>query len=906
MHNSKLRDTLLSPWFALIIIALAAFVIYSNVYQSPFVFDANHSIVKSQVIRDVSNFLDLKRIPTLRPVVDLTFALNYKFGKLDVFGYHLVNILIHIINGFIAYFLALIILRLLFLPSGAEEEAERSKVKGKREEGKDQRKRRKGESRGQKAGIQSRRSEEEGKAKKKKGKRKKRGSESLKLKAQTSKRETDSYQNSKLKTQNSKLPIMALFAALIFIVHPIQTQAVTYIVQRYTSLAALFYMASVLFYLKARVLTQNSKLKTQNSKLPSFNLQSSAFYILCIICGLLAFLSKQNTVSLPVAILFVEYLCVDRSWQAWKKKLPWIGLAFILCMIIVIYTSGVFRGGVNAREFLEDVSKLARETGLVSRWSYLCTQFNVLVIYIRLLFLPINQNLDYTYRFNTSFFNGFTPLAFAFLSGLVILAIWKRKRYPIATVAIFWFFITLSVESSIIPISDALFEHRLYLPMFGFALFAAWLPFRLLPKRHITAVLICMSIVISLGTSTYLRNRIWQDEMTLWTDVLAKSPQNTRACMSVGNAFASEGHYDEAIQYHSHVLKLRPEVAIANFNMGVALDKRGDKDEAIRYYMKTLRIDPRYANAHYNIGNILNDRGDFDKAVFHYSEELRINPGNDRAQINIGIALSRRGDAEDTLAHFSEAVRINPEDAEGHYNLGSALEMKGDLEGAARRYSKALVIRPGDVKAYTNLSKVLMRAGDPTLAAHCYREVLQSDTENTNVLINLGITLSQLGDLKGAVAHFSKAVRINPEDARAHYNLGLALFKKGEIDKAAEQYSESIRISPQNPNAHYSLALILHGLGDFPGAINHFEETIRLGPSLKAQAAYNIARAYARMGKIEESVGWLKKTVDAGFNNWNRLKKDTDLKNIRDTLYYISIIRDQRQGSGGRRQKSGG
>ena len=113
MRPIYMKNCLSSPWPALILITLLAAIIYSNIYHCPFVFDDNHSIVENRAIRDVSNFLDLKQLLKPRSVVDLTFALNYKFGKLDVFGHHLVNVLIHIISGFVAYFLALTIFKQL-------------------------------------------------------------------------------------------------------------------------------------------------------------------------------------------------------------------------------------------------------------------------------------------------------------------------------------------------------------------------------------------------------------------------------------------------------------------------------------------------------------------------------------------------------------------------------------------------------------------------------------------------------------------------------------------------------------------------------------------------------------------------------------------------------------------------
>jgi len=182
----------------------------------------------------------------------------------------------------------------------------------------------------------------------------------------------------------------------------------------------------------------------------------------------------------------VEYLFVDRTWQGWKRKIPWFAVGFTLWFLFVFYVSGFFGGRSAGTGLLEEISNLTQETKMVSRWNYLCTQFNVLVIYIRLLFLPIGQNLDYMYPFKSGFFDGYTPLAFLFLMGVVGIGIWNIKKRPIITFAIFWFFITLSVESSIIPIKDPLFEHRLYPSMFGFALFVSYLPFHLLVGKQIS------------------------------------------------------------------------------------------------------------------------------------------------------------------------------------------------------------------------------------------------------------------------------------------------------------------------------------------------------------------------------------------------------------------------------------
>jgi Flp pilus assembly protein TadD len=437
----------------------------------------------------------------------------------------------------------------------------------------------------------------------------------------------------------------------------------------------MFYMGSVFFYLKARIIAQSSKLKAQSYPLSAFSLQPSAFYVLSIICGLLAFMSKQNAASLPLMILFVEYLLFDRTWQVWKRKLTWLIPAFLFFGVFILYVSGFFRCEFQFAVLLEDVSGLTRDPESVSRWRYLCTQFNAIVIYIRLLFLPIGQNLDYMYPFKSGFFDGFTPLAFLFLVGIVAAGLWNIKRRPVISFGIFWFFVTLSVESSIFPIRDALFEHRLYLPMFGFALLAAYFIGQLLSGRRSWILVISSVVIISLGTATYLRNRTWQDAVTLWTDVVSKSPHNWTAHHNLGLAREYQRRFQEAIRHYSEALRIKPDYPKAHNNLGGLLARQRRFKEAIQHYYEALRINPRFAEAHSNLGVALWSNGRLEEAVEHYTRALQIKPGLAETHNNLGVALSWQGKMEEAVAHFSEALRIKPDYSAARRNLQSALRL---------------------------------------------------------------------------------------------------------------------------------------------------------------------------------------------------------------------------------------
>ena len=501
----------LNPWFALALIAFVAVIIYSNIYSVPFVFDGTHHIEENLSIRDFDIFSSPQVIFYPRPLGLLTYALNYRLGGVDVFGYHLVNVLIHITNGFLVYFLAQSILKQLLIPSAQQfGHSNRPKI------------------REQNYGFRV----------------------DPKLQTFNVTPKTPEMTDNDLQSTTGNQPaifLMSLFTALIFIAHPIQTQAVTYTGQRYTSMAAMFYFLSILFYMKGRVATESSKLKAQSSgssSLSAFSFQPLALYLLCIFCVVSAYLTKPNTASLPGAILLVEYILFDRTWQGWKRKLMWFTPAFFIMGVFILYVSGIFGGGIRFENLLEDVSGILRapETD-VGRWTYFCTQLNVIIIYIRLLFLPFGQNLDYMYPFQTGFFDGYTPAAFLFLIAVVALGVWNLKKRPVISFGIFWFFITLSIESSFFPIKDALFEHRLYLPMFGFAIAVTYTVFCLLPVKRLWSIVFSILIIISLGSATFMRNRTYRSRVTLWSDVVSKSPENFRAHYNLGKSLSDQGRF---------------------------------------------------------------------------------------------------------------------------------------------------------------------------------------------------------------------------------------------------------------------------------------------------------------------------------------------------------------------------
>lgn len=368
---------------------------------------------------------------------------------------------------------------------------------------------------------------------------------------------------------------LALSAAFLFACHPIQIQAVTYIVQRMSSMAALFYVASVLLYVRAR-----------NARLGLGCGRPALAYVGAALSALAAFLSKENSASLPLAILVVEWTFYPGNGKARRllRLVPFAALVLVIPLLWYLVGTAPRQVASPGGAFLDQARYLvnllafrAHPRGEATAVQYLLTQCLVIPSYLRLVVLPWGFNIDH----DVPLARELSPAVlagFAFLAALFTLGLYALRRSPLLGFGIIWFFVALSVESSFLPIQDPMVEHRMYLAMPGLALALA-VPFVwALDRWRAPVALAGATLAIALCVLTLLRNEMWREPLALWMDALAKSPNKARVYANVGTALHHSGRLDEAIEYYCKALALDPKSERAEANIFVALEEKMDQD----------------------------------------------------------------------------------------------------------------------------------------------------------------------------------------------------------------------------------------------------------------------------------------------------------------------------------------
>jgi tetratricopeptide (TPR) repeat protein len=687
LNDARLKVAgILAPLVIIVAVALA----YSNSLSGPFVLDDLPSIVGNSSIRQLGTSLSTPVASSThgRPILNLSFALNYAINSYSVEGYHFTNIAIHMANALLLY------------------------------------------------GI-------------------------VRLTLEGSLGAFSTW--------------VAGATALLWAVHPLNTEAVTYTVQRAESLMGFFLLLALYSFIRFEKGASGS---------------SWSFGALCVVSCLLGMATKEVMVSAPIIIWLYDRTFFSKGFCAalrdhWKLYSS-VAATWLVLAALVLSTHG--RGGTAGFD------------AGVPIWSYCLTQAYAISHYLRLCIFPHPLIFYYGRGLVTNPIDVLGDAALVI--GLLAVTIWALVKAPSIGFLGAVFFVLLAPSSSFVPVAtETVAEHRMYLPLIPVVLLGVLGVYRWLGTRGLWIV---PPVALVLAGATFARNESYRSALRLWSETVADDPANSWAHNNLGGELDSvPGRAREAMAEYEIALKLKPDHAEAHYNL--ANDLRlvpGKLDDAIGHYEAAIRYAPAFAKAHNNLGGVL--------------AEI---PG-------------RLGDA---IAHYREALRLDPGYAEAHFNLGNAWsKVEGRQGDAIDEYRAALQLRPAYVEAYDNLAKVL--AENPQTqpeAIEQWMKAIAIDPAYPEAQYNLGTALSAIsGQTDNAIAHLREAIRLRPDYAEAQNNLAnLLATLPGHWDEAIALYRKALDTRPDYTEEHYNLAVaLLKRAGHEEEAKAHLRAFLQLEP----------------------------------------------------------------------------
>ena len=612
-------------WFCAGLIAAAAFAAYFNSLSTPFFFDDIPNIVENPTIRSLWPVGGPLHPPGAghavsgRPVVNLSLAINYALGGLEVRGYHVFNLLIHLGAGLALFGLVRRTLSLAWAP------------------------------------------------------------EWLRGSAQS----------------------LGFATALLWTVHPLQTESVTFIIQRTESLAGLVYLTTLYCFVRGG---------EPGAAAPR------RWLGLAVAACWLGMATKEIMATVPLLVLLYDRTFLAGTFrEAWRRRhwahglmlLSWVPLALLMAQ------TGNRGGTVMVGEGVSAVMSLI-------------TQGRAVCGYLLLAVWPHPLVVDYG-DYLTDLAPGFAAvwpqcLFVALLAGATGLALVRRPALGFVGA---WFFIILAPSSSFIPLlSQIRAEHRMYLPLAAVLLVVVLIIHRTAGRA---APLVLMAVGAMLGTVTVARNYDYGSGLTLWDDTVRKQPGNPRA----------------------------------RYSLGLELSLAGEKTLAMHEYEETLRIAPYDLDTRLALAGLLLEEHKVTEAQPHIEAAIQLKPRTSNDNNNLGQLLLRIGDPERAQPYFETAIRLDPDNYEAHNNLGYRLAVASRFPEAIGHYRRAVALHP-EAASLANLGEALLATGETTQAIACLERAVRLQPDHTISQLCLGRALAAAGRPDEAVPHLQRVLQLEP------------------------------------------------------------------------------------------------------------------------------------------------
>ena len=421
---------------------------------------------------------------------------------------------------------------------------------------------------------------------------------------------------------------LALVTAAIRLVHPLQTDAVTYVTQRTELLMGLFYLLTLYAAIRA----------AEGSR--SWPWQTAS-----VVSCALGMASKEVMITAPLMVMLYDRVFLYPSLAEARRR-RWPLYAGLMATWAVLATLLMLSPPHHLLVLIPGGHASVLERGMTP-WEYLRTQVGVIARYLGLALWPHPLCLDHgLWVARTA--GEVLPGALV-VAGLVGGTAWALRRHPGTGFLGAWFLVVLAPTSSVVPVvTEVMAERRMHLPLAAVAVAAVLGGYAAVgalvrsdSRRAALRVSLALAVIATLTALTARRNVDYGSEVSIWSDAAEKRPWNPRAHNNLGNALLRAGDLDGAFAQYAEAIRLEPDYAEAHYNLGNAFLRKGRPTDAAASYAAALRIDPELAPAHYNLGNVQLAEGRFEEAIAHFGEVLRIDPDFEYARTNLRVARER-------------------------------------------------------------------------------------------------------------------------------------------------------------------------------------------------------------------------------------------------------------------------
>ena len=618
--------------------------------------------------------------------------------------------------------------------------------------------------------------------------------------------------------------VLAMMAALIFSIHPLQTQSVNYILQRMGGLATLFYLTAFLGYLYGRT---------------SLGMKRWCWWVVAMAAWIGSLGCKEDAVMLPVTIA-----CCEWAFMPGVRRGRFAFLSVAAIVLLAVALAGLVSLGLP-----NPMQGIAGGDGSMDLTTRLLTQARGVVFYFSLFFLPLSGRFNVMHWLAPPQGNLLIVSVFAglLLCGILLWSVVFIKRYRLMAFGILWLLLNLVVNSGLCS-DDQIWEHRMYLPMAGFALLVVGL-LDSLQFRLKTVYVVGWLLVIQLGVLGYQRNHAWASQMSLWYDAAGKNVQVPTTVYNRGHAYQRAGDtLDRYIGADVEGIDVTEPVDDQDYQeLRETLYNR-----AVTDYYETLKRDPGNLRAYNNLGNLLAQRRNYQEALELFDQAIEKTPDSPLSYNNRGNLHVMRRNFEAAREDYNRALEKNENYALAYFNRARLAATQEDDDGAMEDYSRAVQIDPRMFQAYLNRGNLHFRKGNYRRAMFDFDRAVKLRPNSPFSLYHRAVCYKQMAAFGTAIDDLIEAIRLRPRYAEAYNLLGWIRgtcydrqFRNG--DRAVTAAEFACKITERNDYRYLeTLAAAYAEAGDFEKAEQTQQEVIELGPSDELSKMTERLRMYQR------------------------------------------------------------